>query len=219
MIKNRTSASTKMNLGSKDHAGSSRSHAALILKLYQVDKEGKFQKTEFHLIDLAGAERPDKLGVERVSAYDIMTKLLTKKATKISVAEQGFLINYELSEMHTLAVNATDAHKKGKPFKVATSLTPPGIQYIAQLINGSCIMNMIICLSQAPQNGWETWFSLKYGADLSKLEIKIPQQKPTDLKKLIASTTKEDAEFAKKADPKAAVTAATPIHKNNYQKS
>lgn len=219
VLKNRTAASTKMNLGSKDHAGSSRSHAALILRLYQIDKEGKYQKSEFHLIDLAGAERPDKVGVERVSAYDIMTKLMTQKNAKIGVAEQGFLINYELSELHTLCVNATDAHKKGKPFKVATSLTPPGIQYVAQLINGSCIMNMIICLSQAPQNGWETWFSLKYGTDLSKLEIKIPKQKPTDFKKYLAQVTKEDAEFAKKADPKAPVTAATPIHKDNYAKS
>jgi len=49
------------------------------------------------MIDLAGAERPDKLGVERVSAYDIMCKLL--KGGKPDVADQGFMINYELAEL------------------------------------------------------------------------------------------------------------------------
>ena len=170
------------------------------------------------MIDLAGAEQPDKVGVDRVGAYDIMIKML-KPGAKIGVAEQGFFINYELSALHTLCVNATEAHKKGKQFKVASSLTPPGVQYVASLINGSCIMNMIICLSQAPQNGWETWFSLKYGTDLSKLEIKVPYQKPTELKKFLAQSIKDDAEFAKKADPNAAVTKATPIHKDNYLKS
>lgn len=97
------------------------------------------------MIDLAGAERPDKLGVERVSAYDIMCKLL--KGGKPGLADQGFMINYELAELQTCVVQCCDAHKKGKKIKVATSLTPPGIMYISQLINGSCIMNMIICLS------------------------------------------------------------------------
>jgi len=86
-----------MNVGSKAHSGSSRSHAALILRLWQCDKEDKFQMTEFHMIDLAGAERPDKLGVERVSAYDIMFKLM--KGGKPDIADQGFMINYELAEL------------------------------------------------------------------------------------------------------------------------
>lgn len=48
-------------------------------------------------MDLAGAERPDKLGVERVSAYDIMIKCMEGKKTDI--ADQGFMINYELAEL------------------------------------------------------------------------------------------------------------------------
>lgn len=87
------------------------------------------------------------------------------------------MINYELAEFQTCVVQATEAHKKGKKFSVSTSLTPPAVQYISQLINGSCIMNMIICLSQAPSNGWETWFSLQYGTNLAKLEVAIPKKK------------------------------------------
>jgi len=114
VLKNRTSASTKMNLGNKAHDGSSRSHASLILKLFQKTTDDKYQATEFHLIDLAGAERPDKLGVERVGAFDVMTKLM--KGGKPGLADQGFMINYELSELQTLVVKATDAHKKKQKF-------------------------------------------------------------------------------------------------------
>lgn len=75
VFKNRTAAATRMNQGSKEHSGSSRSHAAMILYLYQKTADDKFQKTEFHLIDLAGAERPDKLGVQRKGAYEVMMDL------------------------------------------------------------------------------------------------------------------------------------------------
>jgi len=46
---------------------------------------------------MAGAERPDKVGGGRSSSYDIIIKCM--KGEKLGVAEQGFLINYELSEL------------------------------------------------------------------------------------------------------------------------
>ena len=58
--KNRTTVATKMNLGS------SRSHAALILTLHQ-EIDGMYQKTKFHLVDLAGAERPGKADGQRMT--------------------------------------------------------------------------------------------------------------------------------------------------------
>ena len=121
-----------------------------------------------------------------------MIKLM--KNEKPNVADQGLMINYELTELLTCITQATDAHKKGKKFAVATSLTPPAIQYVSQLINGSCIMNMIICLSQAPQNGWETWFSLQYGTSMSKLAVKIPQIAKATYKSALAAAEKDNAE-------------------------
>jgi len=49
------------------------------------------------LIDLAGAERPDKAGgnTNRVNSCDVYVKLMTGKPLDIS--EQGFIINNELS--------------------------------------------------------------------------------------------------------------------------
>jgi hypothetical protein len=129
VFKHRTAAATRMNQKSKEHSGSSRSHACMILYLYQKTSDDKFQATEFHLLDLAGAERPDKLGVERKGAYEVMIDLM--KGKKPEIQDQGFMINYELAELKTCATIATEAHAKGKKFSVSTSLTPPAIQYIS----------------------------------------------------------------------------------------
>jgi hypothetical protein len=74
-------------------------------------------------------------------------------------------------------VNITAAQRKGKQVQCPKSMTPPLICYMFKLLDGGCIMNMIICLSLAPQNGWETWFSLQYGAELNKLVVRIPTVK------------------------------------------
>ena len=49
---------------------------------------------------------------------------------------------------------------------------------ITHFFCGDALMTMIINLSQAPCNGWETWFSLNYGRNLSKLEINVKKVKP-----------------------------------------
>ena len=62
---NRTSRSTNFNKASAEHSGSSRSHAALILTLTRLDKSTReYTKTSFNLVDLAGAERADKVREE-----------------------------------------------------------------------------------------------------------------------------------------------------------
>ena len=103
-----------MNVASDDHGGSSRSHAALILTLHQNDG-GKYQKTEFHLVDLAGAERPLKTSAERSSMYEIMTKVMYGKP--FDIGDQALLINYELAEIATAVSKATEVNNKGKIYQ------------------------------------------------------------------------------------------------------
>jgi len=43
-------------------------------------------------------------------------------------------------------------------------------------------MTSIVTLSQAPQNGWETWFSLQYGTQLSKLKASVERVKSHKMK-------------------------------------
>ena len=76
IFKNRMSKHTSMNNANKATAGSSRTHAALILTLHQVNLEGVYQKSKYTLMDLAGAERPDKVGGERTSIDVVNGKLL-----------------------------------------------------------------------------------------------------------------------------------------------
>ena len=45
-----------------------------------------------------------------MGANDIMIKMMEGK--KCDIAEQGFFINYELSELATCVARATEAHKK-----------------------------------------------------------------------------------------------------------
>ena len=134
------------------------------------------------------------------------------KGQKVDIGDQGFFINYELSELATCVTRATEAHNKKQKFSVSTSLTPPGIQYMSQLMNGSAKMNMIVCLSQAPQNGWETWFSLQYGTSLSKLAVAIPKQPLVGIKTALTDAKKNYEDMKKKADPKLPVTKHTKVH-------
>ena len=53
-----------------------------------------------------------------------------------------------------------------------------------------------MCLSQSPQNGWETWFSIaKYGEQLSKLHTRVQVQKAVPMEAAI----KEAAQAADEA--------------------
>ena len=164
------------------------------------------------MIDLAGAERPGKTGGDRPNANEVIIKLLNGKS--IEIGDQGCIINYELTDFSTTVNKATDAFKKGIKFSLATSLTPPVCLYMSRLINGSTLMNMIVCLSQAPQNGWETWFSLQYGQSMSLMEIKIPQIKPYSLKAGISEAEKNLKDANAKADPSKPVSKNTKVYKD-----
>lgn len=61
---------------------------------------------------------------------------------------------------------------------------------IGRCLVGQCWMNAIICLSQSPQNGWETWFSCRYGDDLAKLQAPVRKVKPEDATKATTSLRK-----------------------------
>jgi len=58
------------------------------------------------LVDLAGAERPDKTGGTRISALEAMMAVAAGK--KVEIGAQGVIINYSLSELSTNVKIATD---------------------------------------------------------------------------------------------------------------
>jgi len=87
---------------------------------------------------------------------------------------------------------------KNKQYRAPKQNIPPTIKYLGTCLDGKCLMTMIVCLSPAGQNGWETWFSLQYGTDLSALSAPTKPVKPRSVAKVLTETrlefkkTKED---------------------------
>ena len=112
---NRKVVATKMN------EGSSRSHCAIMLTLLTLDASTRrFRQTQFTVVDLAGAERPEKALGERISkekAMQEMIRYMKAPSVDMSPGLQGFLINFELSNLLTEVVTATNAHKAKQTYK------------------------------------------------------------------------------------------------------
>lgn len=219
IIANRTTRSTNFNQAAygdsgEQHSGSSRSHAMLTLNLMQLDTAtGEFVKTTFTLADLAGAERPSK--TEDCAAKNSMSPELLPSAVRmmkegqasekdfakggkyeIPLGFQAQVINWELSSLSLEVLKATAQHKKGKPYAPPKSGLSPAIQFLTAIMSGWSRLGMVITLSSSPQNGWETWFSMQYGTELSKLRVPIRSERTQPFAKLLA---KEEATALKLA--------------------
>jgi len=190
---------TKMN------AGSSRSHCALILTMHQTDlKKNDYVNTTFTVIDMAGSERVTKTGAEFIAPTMISTMMRSGKplTDKQKTGAEGGLINFELSELATQVQIATEAHvAKRRYVKPKGTATTDTIQFIGRCLDGNCLLGMFVCISQAPQNGWETWFSCTYGEKLSKLKSPLKKVKTRSFDKEIVKARKA-AEEAQKASDK-----------------
>ena len=181
----RTSRATLMNAAEGGHQGSSRSHCSLILTLRTVEKlSGKSMKTALHIMDLAGAERPTKAGYDANSA--ILAVMDYWRGKPITVGGQGFIVNYELSQLRTGVVQATEQHKKRKPLVIPKAMGTSFYEYAAGCFVGSNLLSMIVTLSPAPSCGWETWFSCTYGEDLNKLRCPVVPQISRQLDRVVA---------------------------------
>eukprot|EP00928_Gymnodinium_smaydae_P041803 TRINITY_DN28247_c0_g4_i1.p1 TRINITY_DN28247_c0_g4~~TRINITY_DN28247_c0_g4_i1.p1 ORF type:complete len:616 (+),score=104.98 TRINITY_DN28247_c0_g4_i1:321-2168(+) len=175
---NRHVRKTKMN------EGSSRSHTALILKVYFCDsKGGDFSHNSFTLFDLAGAERVGKTGGKFISPMDAMAAVA--KGKDPGTGGEGAIINWDLSCMMDQVQKATDCANKKRPYKVGTALITPAIQTIASCFDGRALMGMVVCVSQAPQHGSETWFSCTMGERLASLRSRVQARKMRNIADVI----------------------------------
>lgn len=171
----RTMSKTKMN------AGSSRSHCALILTFVQSDhKKDELMITTFTVVDMAGSERVSKTGAEFVAPTDVAAVMAKPKPPTDAQMQgiEGGLINFELSLLATEVMNATEAHQRRRRYVQPRGFsTTDTMRFLGRALAGHCLMCMVVCISQAPQNGWETWFSCTYGQSLAKLKAPLKKQK------------------------------------------
>eukprot|EP00929_Paragymnodinium_shiwhaense_P030203 TRINITY_DN17154_c0_g1_i1.p1 TRINITY_DN17154_c0_g1~~TRINITY_DN17154_c0_g1_i1.p1 ORF type:complete len:503 (-),score=91.83 TRINITY_DN17154_c0_g1_i1:161-1669(-) len=176
---NRNVVATKMN------AGSSRSHCAITLTLMTSDtNEDTLRQTSFSIVDLAGAERPEKASHtgKRITKDEAIMELWTagqamKKGVtpQLSLELQGYLINFELTGLLTEVVTATDQAKHNRPYRTGQGIVGgSAVAFLQSALAGEARLSALVCLSQSPQNGWETWFSIcQYGEKLAKLKTRV----------------------------------------------
>ena len=188
----RHTRATYMNGANGDgHEGSSRSHCAMVLTLRQLDREsGAIVTTELHVMDMAGAERPKSVtGFGGEGHHSAALAIAEKeRGAEPTISDQGVLINYELSQLRTAVVQASEQHMKGLPLLNAKGVNTAFVEYAKGCFDGSALLSMIVTLSPARSCGWETWFSCTYGVDLQKLRCPVQPQKARSLAKLIAAS-------------------------------
>jgi len=190
---NRNVVATKMN------AGSSRSHCAITLTLLTHDTNtDEFRQTAFSIVDLAGAERPEKASHigKRITKTDAMMELFAfyKKGCQgtLSLELQGYLINGELTGLLDTVVAASNLAKQGKEYKEQNYLGGATTSFFGGALAGEARLDALICLSQSPQNGWETWFSTaNYGAKLSQLRTRVKSVRSAPMAKVLVQAEKD----------------------------
>ena len=219
--KNRTSRSTKMNSKTDGHDGSSRSHAALILNIRQLDvSAGKVCETRLTLMDLAGAERPDKpvkQTAKQKKDDDFITMLSATGGGgdlrdpiaglgNISTRAQALVINFELTTLSGEIRKAGESHRKGKKYSPPLQNCPDMIKFLGSCFTGKELMALMVALSPSGNNGWETWFSCQYGTDLAQLSTPIVYVKAKALDKMLKTAEKKSKEASAKLEKNLKVT-------------
>merc|ERR1719359_2424620 len=79
----------------------------------------------------------------------------------------------------------------------------PAMQTIASCFDGRALLGMIVCMSQSPQHGSETWFSCEMGERLAALKSPVQPRKIEKIDKVIKDREKklEKAEKSLKDKP------------------
>jgi len=166
------------------NAGSSRSHTALIMKSYFCDsKTGDCVQSKFTLFDLAGAERQNKTGGKQITPQEAMIQCY--KGKDPGIGGEGAIINWDLTSMMNQVQKAADCAQKKTPYKCGTAMMTPAMQVICSCFDGRALLGMVVCASQAPQHGSETWFSMTMGEKLATLKSPVQARKIEKIEKII----------------------------------
>ena len=112
------------------------------------------------------------------------------KIAAIPTGCQALVINMELHGVGAEVLKATDCHLKGRPYLPPKQLVTPAVKFLAACFDGTAMCHMMVCVSSAGQNGWETWFSLQYGTDLAGLRAPINAQPGTPFEQACAAAAR-----------------------------
>ena len=145
-----TAATHRVTNATKCNDTSSRSHAIATLRLTRFNKEdGTVLETSFVFADLSGSERQSKVSDD--------------KAADAKTSMEGLAINWDLMGLSKQIEDnraALIAKKKAPAGSQNWSLL---IKCLKQSIDGKAYTSMVVCLSQAVHNGFESYYSSVYG--------------------------------------------------------
>ena len=154
---NRSTASTKMN------ADSSRSHAALILRI-KCTGGVRTLNGMLYLVDLAGSERVKKSGVEG-NAFD-----------------EAKAINQSLTTLGR-CIEVLGSNKKEKPPFRDSKLT----RLLSNAIGGAAKTTLVVCVAPTMTDQFETVNSLDFGQQAMNVVVRAKVNASTDYNSLTAS--------------------------------
>ena len=126
-----------------------------------------------------------------------MIRYMKTPSADMSPGLQGFLINFELSNLLTEVVTATNAHKAKQTYKSSGFGNSASVAYFGGALAGESRLGAIICLSQSKQNGWETWYSIaNYGRQLADLKTRVRPVESVSMEAALAEAEKATTEAA-----------------------
>merc|ERR1712061_146481 len=127
-----------------------------------------------------------------------MIQAMRGEIDKIPIGAQGQFINLELGALTQEIINATQRYKQGTQYCPPKSVSSAFQRYTGAIMMGKTLLNTLVCLSPAPQNGMENLNSLRWGDGMSKLRAPNIREKGVNIEtarvaavKLAAKTAKE----------------------------
>ena len=178
---------TRLVRGTKMNDTSSRSHCCAVFTL-SVAEGDRYRQSRLQIFDLMGSER-FKGGN---AAHN------TGASSKSSMSGfEGIYANLSLSALMSAVEQAAKQRRRGSNKKQANAMMDMCLtDLLSGSLHGSAITAMVICLSQSPRNGGETYLALKYGAGMASL-LNVPT--PSKYKSLGKNLDRAMKEYQKVA--------------------
>lgn len=154
-------------------------------------------KTDATFLDLAGGEKPGRKDSIRRGGMDVL--MMAHRGEEMDAGAEVFFINMELSNIAGQVREAAADFRRGRKAHAAPrQLTTPCCQFFGRCVGGRALVRSVLTLSQAPQCGMRTNFTLDVGSDMSRLAMPRRHVKAVDLRRAIheARRAYEDAAVA-----------------------
>ena len=165
-----TAMSHRVMSGTKCNDTSSRSHCVASIKLLTLgNPDGKIVERSFMFADLAGSERVNR--TEEAKWVDRASHQFNLKGM------EGICTNWDLYQLGMQLELISQSQRQRKHAQALMKKDSRLAMLLKKSLDGEALTSLVVCLSQAPSNGGESWCSLQYGAKFAHLVTRVLPQK------------------------------------------